>query len=70
MSLRKAINEKCRDCIYDPASEGTWRQQAYSCSFLSCPLWHVRPKPISRVIDKVILQCHEKHDNPRSRELS
>ena len=27
MSLRKRIDEKCKDCIYDPTAPGTWRQQ-------------------------------------------
>ena len=70
MSLRRAINDKCKDCIYDPASEGTWRQQAFSCSVIICPLWHVRPKPISSVTERVKPQSHEKHDNPLFREIS
>ena len=27
MSLRNAINLKCKDCIYDPEVEGGWIQQ-------------------------------------------
>jgi hypothetical protein len=28
MSMRKAINDKCKDCIYDPyGGGGNWRQQ-------------------------------------------
>lgn len=45
MSLRKAINDKCRDCCYDPLAGGTWRQQVGECAAESCPLWHVRPMP-------------------------
>jgi hypothetical protein len=45
MSLRRVINEKCKDCIYDPASKGTWRQQVSLCCIRSCPLWSFRPKP-------------------------
>jgi hypothetical protein len=45
MSLRKAINEKCRDCIYDPKSGlGNWRQQVEGCTIQSCSLWPYRPK--------------------------
>ncbi len=45
MSLRKAINDKCKDCIYDPkCGGGTWRQQVSDCAIKSCPLWPVRPK--------------------------
>jgi hypothetical protein len=41
-SLRAPIDEKCRDCIYDPADPGGWRQQVDACSCTSCPLWKVR----------------------------
>lgn len=45
-SLRRAINEKCRECIYDPvAGRGTWRQQVGACTSTKCPLYPVRPMP-------------------------
>jgi hypothetical protein len=48
MSLRKAIDAKCKDCIYDPlCGGGTWREQVAQCSCPSCPLWIVRPAPSS-----------------------
>ena len=31
MSMRKAIDEKCKDCIYDPEVEGGWKQQVWAC---------------------------------------
>jgi len=43
MSLRKVINAKCKDCIYDNLAAGTWRQQVELCSVYSCPIWPVRP---------------------------
>ena len=44
MSLRKAINDKCKDCLYDPkCGGGTWREQIAKCSSINCPLWPVRP---------------------------
>jgi hypothetical protein len=44
MSLRAAINAKCKDCIYDPLSGlGHWRQQVTLCAIKTCPLWPVRP---------------------------
>ena len=44
MSRTKAINEKCKDCIYDPACPGTWRDQVEKCtSEKSCALWPYRP---------------------------
>lgn len=44
MSLRKAINDKCKECIYDPiAGRGNWRQQVEACTSRACPLYIVRP---------------------------
>lgn len=48
MSLRKAINEKCKDCIYDPLCPGTWRKQVEECTSPDCALWPYRPKPNPR----------------------
>jgi len=45
MSLRAAINAKCRECIYDPAAPGTWREQVAQCSVIRCALWPIRPAP-------------------------
>lgn len=46
MSLRKAIDEKCKECIYDPhGGNGSWRQQVAACTSESCPLYSVRPMP-------------------------
>lgn len=47
MSLRAAIDAKCRDCTYDTAAPGTWREQVAQCSCYSCPLWPHRPSPYS-----------------------
>jgi len=43
-SLRKAVNAKCKDCIYDNLAPGTWRQQVTLCTVNMCPLWEVRPR--------------------------
>jgi len=51
MSLRDAINAKCKSCIYDPHAPGTWRQQVHACDNTGCPLHDVRPraeKPLTR----------------------
>ena len=51
ISLRKAINDKCSNCTYDPFSGlGNWRQQVEACTVKTCPLWPVRPvsKPRKR----------------------
>jgi len=54
MSLRKAINQMCKSCIYDPLSAGTWRQQAFLCSVKSCPLWTHRAKPTSHMLESTL----------------
>lgn len=44
ISMRKAINEKCKDCIYDPLSGlGTWRKQVTGCTSPDCALFPFRP---------------------------
>jgi hypothetical protein len=42
-SLKKCIEEKCKDCTYDQFVPGSWRSQVESCRVFSCPLWEVRP---------------------------
>ena len=44
MSLRQAINDKCRDCIYDPMVSHNWRKQVHLCEIDTCPLSPVRPR--------------------------
>jgi len=44
MSLRKAINEKCKECIYDEYALGNWRQQTGACTSPNCPLFPHRPR--------------------------
>jgi len=48
-SYKLAIDMKCAECIYDPGSEGTWRQQVKNCNACLCPLWSVRPLPLGEV---------------------
>jgi hypothetical protein len=45
MSLRRAVNAKCKDCIYDPLAGGTWRAQVAACTCVRCPLFAFRPRP-------------------------
>jgi hypothetical protein len=50
MSLRKAINDKCRECIYCPITgNGSWRQQVAACTSKKCALYPVRPKPANDI---------------------
>lgn len=48
LSLREAIDAKCKACIYDEAEPGRWRQQVAACTVTSCPLHPVRPLPRQR----------------------
>jgi len=48
MTRQKAINAKCKDCIYDPVDGGTWREQVQRCTSTDCALFEHRPKPIVR----------------------
>ncbi|RDH84507.1 MAG: hypothetical protein DIZ80_03235 [endosymbiont of Galathealinum brachiosum] len=44
--LRKAVDNHCKDCIYDQSNGlGTWRQQVYLCHMKSCELYDFRPTP-------------------------
>lgn len=43
MSLRNAINKKCRECIHDPLDKGSAAQQIACCQIHDCPLHPVRP---------------------------
>ena len=45
MTRQKAIEEKCRECIYDELDQGTWRQQVKACDIESCALHPYRPMP-------------------------
>ena len=43
MSLRGAVNAKCRECTYDPLGAGTAAQQIACCVDSDCALHPVRP---------------------------
>ena len=43
VSLRKAINDKCKECIHDPLDSGTWLKQVELCTMTDCPLYPARP---------------------------
>ncbi len=47
MSRSRAINQKCKECIYDPSDDGTWRQQVEACEIRECSLYPYRPKSIA-----------------------
>ena len=43
MSRKKAIDNMCKKCIYDPYDKGTWRAQVTGCTSYDCPLYQYRP---------------------------
>ena len=57
MSLRKAVNAKCRECIYDPDAKGLGSalNQITNCELTDCPLWSVRPTNLK----------HKEHEDGR-----
>ena len=72
-SLRKCINENCRNCIYDEQAKGTWRQQVTLCTVESCAMYPVRPitdAPIPEsVLDYYLVTDAERARYARSRHL-
>lgn len=55
MSLRRAINEKCKECSFDQiGGTGTWRQQTAACTSKTCPLYNVRPRPTGYMAQSLI----------------
>jgi len=53
-SLRAAINQHCRNCLYDKVSGiGSWRQQVEACSAKTCALYSVRPKSTGCIPESV-----------------
>jgi hypothetical protein len=48
-SLKKCVEQKCKDCTYDPLAGGTWREQTESCTVKTCPLWLVRPMTVATI---------------------
>lgn len=48
-NLKAAINAKCKDCTYDKAIPGTWRDQTEQCTVRACALWPVRPMTVATI---------------------
>lgn len=52
MSYRKAIDRKCKECLFDPiGGSGKWREQTEACTAYSCPLFDVRPRSYAKLAD-------------------
>jgi hypothetical protein len=41
--LRRAVDDYCKACTYDPLAGGTWRQQVTLCPSSECSLYPIRP---------------------------
>jgi hypothetical protein len=54
MSLRQAINDMCRGCIYDSKAPGNWRQQTSACTSHECPLWPFRPRSTTSQVERAV----------------
>ena len=54
MSLRKRIDQNCKECIYDQSCSGTWRQQVSLCTIKSYQFWNIRAKPTSPIPDSTL----------------
>ena len=50
-SLRKAIDNYCTWCIFDPKDEGSRLIQIHNCKNTECPLYLVRPLSKSTKVD-------------------
>ena len=44
LTRQQAINQNCKDCIWDQKAPGTWKQQVEACEIASCPFYPYRPK--------------------------
>jgi hypothetical protein len=62
MSLREAVNKKCRDCAYDPLDAGSAAQQIACCISMDCPLHPVRPVT-AKIIPRSLLDAY--HIDPQ-----
>ena len=51
-SYKKCVEEKCKECIYDPGAKGTWKAQVAECTSFDCPLYPVRPVPVKLIVRK------------------
>ncbi len=68
MSLRKAVNNKCRECIYDPYAKGAWREQVEACTSPACPLFPVRPMSLRRKANGMAVKAVPSTENGRTTE--
>lgn len=58
MSLRKAIDAKCRECAYDPLDAGGVSHQIAACISSDCPLHPVRPITCTQLPLRLLAAWH------------
>lgn len=75
-SLKKCIEQKCKDCTYDQAIPGTWREQVEECRVKTCALWPVRPMTVATInlqrkargaevnVDALVAGLEDEEDEP------
>ena len=70
MSLRKAINDKCKECLYDADADGLgpWRMQVEACTSPECPLFEVRPTNRRRKVNGGTVKADPSTENGRTPE--
>ena len=63
---QEAIEAHCKECIFDPSSDGTWRMQVEACNSTNCNLWPYRARSRSKHPDSapVQLQNETKNNKP------
>ncbi len=65
MSLRKAIDGKCRECIYDPLAAGSWLKQVEECVSTDCSLYPTRPLTTLGKVERSRQNALKKRDKGR-----
>ena len=64
MTRQKAIDAKCRECIWDDLADGTWRMQVEQCELTACALHPYRPVSRSKASCKADSAAVEPHYGP------
>ena len=62
----RAIDAKCKECLYDELADGTWRQQVERCELVECALWKFRPQSRSKTPDMTHSAPVQPHYEPIS----
>ena len=69
MTRQKAIDGKCKECIYDDLADGTWRMQVEQCELTGCALHPYRPKSRANAPSKADSEVVQPHYGPIRQEV-